>query len=49
LLPYFHEKRKRKKSQQIKKDLIKLGTLADDFEDVIARLLKHYKETGEKK
>jgi predicted CopG family antitoxin len=26
-------------------ELAKLGDVTDDFEDVIARLLKHYKET----
>ena len=47
MLPYFHEKKK--KNLQTKKDLIKLGTTADDFEELIARLLKHYKETGQMK
>jgi predicted CopG family antitoxin len=30
-------------------ELAKLGNVTDDFEDVVARLLKHYKETGQKK
>jgi DNA gyrase/topoisomerase IV subunit A len=30
-------------------ELAKLGNVTDDFEDVIARLLKHYKETATKK
>jgi hypothetical protein len=31
------------------KELAKLGDVTDDFEDVIGRLLKHYKETAAKK
>ena len=30
-------------------ELAKLGKVTDDFEDMIARILKHYKETAAKK
>jgi hypothetical protein len=46
--------RREKRSKQIRitdrtyKELAKLGNVTDDFEDVITRLLKHYKETTKK-
>ncbi len=30
-------------------ELAKLGTLTDDFDDVVTKLLEHYKETAAKK
>ena len=47
------KKEKRDKVVRIRtwtyEELAKLGTLTDDFDDVISRLLKHYKEHPEKK
>lgn len=46
---------RQKRTKQIRitektyKKLAKLGHVTDDFEDVIGRLLKHYKETAAKK
>ncbi len=49
------ERKKEKRVRQIRitektyQELIRLGSMTDDFEDVIARILKHYKETAQKK